>query len=79
MIKAMNHEDILKLSYMRYKSGYYTAEEWRQKTGILPCESIFYIAPHTKLVCWTKQAEEIYLANSNQIRCNWMALGVEVQ
>ena len=74
-------ENLLTLSGMKYKSGYFTPEEWQQKTGINPRTLPGYIAitPNTGLCIWTDKAERAVEAHHAQTINNWHALGIAAE
>jgi hypothetical protein len=71
-------KDLLKLSGMIYKPGYYTASQWEAKTGVNP-ENFPRLFKKTSsgLCVWTAQAESIVQAHNTQTRHNWESIGVQ--
>ena len=73
-------EQLGKLSGMTFKSGYYTVEEWKEKTGIdpMPFIKMGLIRQTGKagLCVWTKKADEIIEDRNKNVRQNWHSLGV---
>ena len=77
----MTREDVdllMRLSGMRRAQGYYTAEEWEEKTGINPKRfAPKYIGIRKSGLCvWEESAENVYQTERARVRSNWAALGV---
>ena len=70
------NDELFKLAGMKYKQGYFTAEEWKHKTGIDPRNYPGYIRINPAGLCiWTDKAESLYQDYSAQVSNNFYAIG----
>lgn len=68
---------LAKLWGMGLSSGYYTAEEWEQKTGVSPNEFPNLIKQtESGLCCWTEKADKICKTRSNASKLCRETLGI---
>ena len=72
-----NTKELFKLSGMKYNQGYFTPEEWKEKTGVNPWDWAYhYINITRRGVCvWTKEAEKLYQAYRRQVSINQQIRG----
>lgn len=71
---------LLRLSGMKLYSGYHTAKEWKQLTGVDPKRFPKLIRITRGGACvWTPEAERIYQAHTKRVNRNWQSLGINNQ
>ena len=76
-INGVEVNELLKLSGMKYKQGYFNADYWQEKTGVNPLKFPNYIIISESGLClWSNRAEKIYNLYSDQVKKNFNALGV---
>jgi hypothetical protein len=74
--KGRDISGLLKLSGMIYRQGYFTPEEWAQKTGVNPLAWAGFISVRHGFCFWEPTAEKIVRARDEAVNCNWIVLGV---
>lgn len=76
MIDTILLNKLIRLSGMAYKSGWYTPQEWEQKTGIDPLSiPQKYIDSRYGLCLWTKEAEKVVKMSYAQVERDWNSIG----
>jgi hypothetical protein len=77
MLTSEQVNELLKLSGMKYRQGYFNADYWKNITGVNPLKFPGYIyISKTGLCMWENRAEKISQLHSDQVKNNFHALGV---
>ena len=71
--------ELLKLSGMKYKQGYFSPTEWEHKTGVNPLSWTGYISVCSGFCFWEPAAERIADEHYQAVICNWIVIGISAR